>query len=158
MAKNPGTSKPINRRVLRTSQDQRNNATEREPGMSDDKIKLAAKVETRVKERDKLSLVIQSEIDSLAEKIGKLIDHDLKTYSMLTNPDCLYYDSPVSRAFTYEWIKQYMIKKDLDFVGHFFDGKVNILSFSERMTDASKWMMRFTKEPEKQKTGIEAIL
>lgn len=126
--------------------------------MSEEKMKLEAKILARAKERDKLAAEIQADIDALASKIEKLCDRDVKTYEMLTKPDCLYGDSPVSKAWTSEWIKQYMIKRDLDFIGHFFDGKINIKPLTERIGDASKWMMRFTKEPEKQKTGIQAIL
>ncbi len=128
--------------------------------MSDDKAKMsnAAKIEKRVKERGNLCKTIQDEIGILAENINKLIDHDLKTYSMLSNPDCLYMDSPIGRAFTFEWIKQYMIKMDLDFIGYFLDGKVNIKPFVDRANESSGWIMRFTKEPEAPKTGIDAIL
>lgn len=126
--------------------------------MSDPKMKLSAKIEERVKERDKLAFAIETDINCLALKINKFIDHDLATYEMLNSPDSLYHDSPISRAFTYEWIKQYMIKKDLDFIGYVLDGKATIKNFVERATEASGWVMRFTKPLELKKTGIEAIL
>lgn len=126
--------------------------------MSDDKMKLEAKILARVKERDKLAAEIQSDIEALAGKINKFCDRDLKTYEMLSGPDCLYGDSPISKTWTCEWVKQYMIKNDMDFIGLFFDGKINIKPLSERIGDASRWILRFTKEIEKKKTGIQAIL
>ncbi len=123
-----------------------------------EEIKLSAKIERRVKERDKLALTIQADIDKLAEDVSKLIDHDLKTYGLLSKPDTLYYDSPISRAFTFEWIKQHMIKKDMDFIGFHLDGKASIMPFMDRTTEASRWIMRFCKEVEPEKKGLEAIL
>lgn len=127
--------------------------------MAEEKIKLSAEIEKRVKYRDILANDIQVAIEKLAKKINEMIDHDLQTYEMLAGPDCLYHDSPISRAFTYEWIAQYMLKNDLDFVGRVpLDGKISIKDFKDRAHEASKWALRFTKEKPAAKSGLEAII
>ncbi len=125
----------------------------------DEKIKLAAKIEARIKSRAKMALRIEELINELSKEYKALIDHDLRTYPMLTKPDCLYGDSPVSSAFTNEWLKQQFLKNDLAFLsGLYLDGVDSLKTFSKRAEESSGWMMRFTKEPEKEKSGIEAIL
>lgn len=120
---------------------------------------LAAKIERRIKKRDASAKEIQASLDALYLQVQAFIDEDLKTYQSLSGPDALYHDSPISRAFTYEWIKQYMYKIGLEFVDIIcLDGKIAIQEFVTRSDDASKWAMRFTKEQEKKKSGIEAIL
>lgn len=115
-------------------------------------------LEERFKYRNSLASQIQVLVDKLSDKLGEMTEHDIQTYHMLQGPDCLYGDSPVGKPFTYEYLKQYMIKKDLDFVGYFLDGKINIKDFTERMKDATAWMARFTKPIQQKKSGIDAIL
>lgn len=119
---------------------------------------LQIKIEKRMKERDRIVAEIQGIVDAFAPAIKKLTDHDLKTYSMLNKPDALYSDCPLSSLQTYRWLKEHMIKRDMDFIGFALDGKPSLKTFVERCSDAGKWAMRFTKEPEEVKTGIDAIL
>lgn len=119
---------------------------------------LASKIEKRIKERERLVNEIQAAIDILAPAIKKLVDSDLKTYSMLSKPDCLWSDSPISNFNTYKWIKEHMIKRDMDFIGFALDGKPSLKTFGERSKELVGWVMRFSNEPEKEKTGIDAIL
>lgn len=152
-------SKEIKRRSSLPEEERRTLAKEDEKELLQKKIAQAEKIDGRLKDRDKQSVVVQAAIDVLAEEINKLIEQDLITYEMLLNPDCLYHDSPLSRAFMYEWIKQYMLKKDMDFIGGvYLDGKVNIKDFADRSQEASKWALRFTKQVAPEKTGLEAIL
>lgn len=116
------------------------------------------KIENMVKDRAKLCSSIQNDITSLALKLKKLNDNDLELYQMLHGPDCLFGDSPLSPARTTHWAKEFMIKKDMDFIGFVLDGKPSIMTFIERMEDASGWALRFTKETPKTKTGLDAIL
>lgn len=120
---------------------------------------LRSDVEERIKKRNEMCDVIERQIDALAENISELIDHDLNIYTILNKPDSLYHDSPLSRAFTYQWVKQHMFKRGMSFVDVIaMDGIVAIRDFSERAKEASLWAMRFTKPIEKNKTGIDAIL
>lgn len=115
-------------------------------------------IKQRVKARNSLSAEIQTLVDELALKTSTLIEHDLDTYSMLHGPDALYGDCPLGKPFIWSYLKQYMIKKDMDFVGYHLDGKFYIQEFRDRMVEASNWALRFTKPLAKQKTGINAII
>ncbi len=117
-----------------------------------------APIEQRLKYRNSLASQVQVAIDKLAEKLNELTEHDVQTYEMLHSPDSLYGDSPLGRAFTWEWVKQYMIKNNLDFVGYHLDGKVTIKEFTTHATEASNWAARFTKPSPAKKSGIDAIL
>jgi len=116
------------------------------------------KIDELIKIREKLTMELQATVDLLSERYKRLVDLDLDLYSTLINPDCLYGDSPLGRGFTNEWLKQYMIKKDLDFVGYFLDGKINIKTFVQRASESSKWAMRFAHEGKPEKTGLQAII
>lgn len=116
------------------------------------------KIEEKIKDRTKLCAAIQNDITSLASKLGKLSESDLALYQMLHGPDALFGDSPLSPLKTASWAKEFMIKKDMDFIGFVLDGKPSIKTFNERMEEASGWALRFTKEKPKTKTGIDAIL
>ncbi len=115
-------------------------------------------IEDKIKERTRLCAAIQNDIVSLSTKIASLSAKDLDLYLMLQGPDCLFNDSPISPFKTAHWIKEFMIKRDMDFIGAVLDGKFQVRPFIERMEDASAWCMRFTKEKPKPKTGLEAIM
>lgn len=112
----------------------------------------------RLKYRNSLSTEVQGAMDKMAQKLNELIEHDLETYGLLFNPDALYGDSPLGKPFIWSYAKQYLIKKDLDFVGYHLDGKFSIVPFKDRMTEATKWAERFTKPIAPKKTGIDAII
>lgn len=115
-------------------------------------------VDERMKYRENLCSSIQNDITALSMKLNKLTDHDLETYQMLVSPDCLFNDCPISPFFTYHHFKQFMIKKDMDFIGHALDGKVVIKTFTEMASEASKWVKRFATEKKVTKKGIQAII
>lgn len=115
-------------------------------------------IEQRLKYRNSLAVEVQVAIDKFSAKLNELTAHDVETYEMLHSPDCLYGDSPLGRAFTWQWAKQYLIKNDLDFVGYHLDGKVSIREFKEHAIEASSWAARFTKPAPGKKSGIDAIL
>lgn len=120
---------------------------------------LRKKIEKRCADREKLASNIQEKIAELAKELKKLEEHDLETYKALTNPDCLFNDSPISPFKTYRYVKEWMMKQNMDFIGLFLpDGKTAIKSFVDQAKDTSKWILRFAKEKEKPKTGIDAIL
>lgn len=117
-----------------------------------------APIEQRLKYRNSLAAEVQVAMDKLAAKLNELTDHDVETYEMLHSPDSLYGDSPLGRAFTWQWAKQYLIKNDLDFVGYHLDGKMSIREFKEHAIEASNWAARFIKPAPAKKSGIDAIL
>lgn len=123
-----------------------------------EKVQRAAKVADMVKDRAKLVAAIQNDVTALATKLGKLTDQDLILYNHLFDPDCLFNDSPISQFNTYHWLKEFMIKKDMDFIGYILDGKFSAKPFTERMEDAARWALKFTKVKEKEKTGVGAII
>lgn len=129
---------------------------EASPGLTDEQRVEA--IDQRIKYRNSLSGEVQSAVDKMAKKLNELIDHDLETYGLLFNPDALYGDSPLGKPFIWGFIKQHMIKRDLDFVGYHLDGKYSIVEFKERMLEASNWAKRFTKPVPGKKSGIDAIL
>lgn len=118
----------------------------------------AAKVEAKVKERDKICLAIQNEVTSISMKFNKLKEMNLDIYESLIGPDCLFNDSPISDYFTIHWLKEFMIKKGFDFIGYVPDGVISVRDFTEKMAEAGKWAIKFTKDAGIEKTGIEAIL
>lgn len=120
---------------------------------------LKAEIESRVQLREALGAEIEALVDKLSEKMKALEDLDLTTYQILVEPDCLYHDSPISRAFNHEYLKQYMKKAGLSFIeAYTLDGLAAIKPFAERIKEASGWMLRFTKEKPKAKTGLDAIV
>lgn len=119
---------------------------------------LEKKIALRIKAREKIAAEMQAAVDVLAEKTKELFAHDLKTYQMLHNPDSLFNDSPISHFKTAHFLKNYMIKKDMDFLGYVLDGKPSVQPFLEFAHDQAKWINRFTKEPAPAKTGIEKII
>jgi hypothetical protein len=122
------------------------------------KLEEAAKVPGLLKKRDALCAEIQKDIESFAAKMKKLLDQDVQLFNKLLDPDCNYMDSPLAGPWTVHWMKQYMIKCDMDFIGFPLDGKPAIAPFVEKTLEASKWAMKWTKAKEQEKTGIEAIL
>lgn len=119
---------------------------------------LQEKIKRRLSEREKIVRDIEKIVDLFAPAIKSLTEHDLKTYSMLSKPDALYSDCPLSSLHTYRWLKEHMIKRDMDFIGFALDGKPSLKTFSDRCSQANGWVMRFAEEPEQVKTGIDAIL
>lgn len=123
------------------------------------RTELAGKVEGRIKERTKLAASIQNDITALALKLKKFTEQDIETYQMLWEPDALFSDCPISHGNTYRWAKEFMVKKDMDFIGVYVpDGKPSIKNFGERMEESSAWALRFTKEKELPKQGLDAII
>lgn len=118
---------------------------------------MKEEINKRMAERERLFCEMQKLIDELTDKYHALLDHDLKTYHQLQKPDCLYGDSPISRSFTTEWMRQYFVKKDVNW-GYVLDGKESIRSFVDRCREASKWALRFTKPAPPEKKGLDAIL
>ncbi len=111
-----------------------------------------------MKERLELAKEIEDDMGAVAWKLAKLTEHDLKTYGLLNKPDALFNDSPISPLTTYNWAKRQMIKLNMDFIGYVVEGKASIKSFSDQAAEVPNWVMRFAKEPEHVKTGIENIL
>lgn len=121
-------------------------------------MKLFGQIEKKARARELLALEIEKDIEVLAAKCKKFAKNDLDIYKALVKPDTLFNDSPISPFWTYHWIKQHMIKSDMDFIGVSLDGKHTIKPFSLMAIEASKWILRFAKEAEVEKKGIEAIL
>ena len=119
---------------------------------------LHAEIEKRVHNRAKQAALIQSDVTALALRLKAFADENLEIYNLLNDPDCLFNDSPLSHFNTYRWLKDWMIKKDMDFIGHALDGKASLKPFSDKMIEGHGWIMRFAKKKEKPKTGIEAIV
>lgn len=111
-----------------------------------------------LKDRVNLHLAIDRDVKALAQKVLKAAEFDLELYKKLHNPDCLFLDSPISSLHFYRNIRMYMIKCGMDFVGFSLEAKNEIPSLSQIAEDVKGWVMRFTKTPEPEKTGLEAIL
>lgn len=116
------------------------------------------KMPERMSYREKLCATIQNDVTALAMKINKLAEHDLETFSMLNEPDALFNDCPISPFKTHHHLRMWMIKKDMDFIGYALDGKVSIKPFLEMAQEASKWVLRFSKEKKPVKKGVDAII
>lgn len=116
-------------------------------------------IEKRLDQREAICKLIKKSIDDLSTHIHRLTDEDVKTYQMLQEPDSLLNDCPLSPFFVYHFIQQYMMKKDMDFIGAYVpDGKVNVKDFFKAAIEGHPWVMRFAKMKPKKKTGIEAIV
>lgn len=122
------------------------------------KLDAAAKVEDRIKVRNKIISEIKDHANAMAEAWQKLAPHDLDTYQMLINPDCLFGDSPMSPLNTSRWLLLHLHKKGLSFLAGHPDGPEAIQDFWLVASDASKWMMKFTKAKAPIGTGLEEIL
>jgi hypothetical protein len=116
-----------------------------------------AQIEKRLAARENLAVSIQNDVAALAARLKKFEAESLSLYGLLNDPDCLYGDSPLSHLNTYRWLKEWMIKSDMDFIGIAFDGKVALRPFSENVIEGHGWVMRWAKKKEKPKTGIDAI-
>lgn len=115
-------------------------------------------IEANAKARENMCLAIQNDIIGLSKKLKKLVDADLELYDTLIGPDAIFDDCPIGASYTYHFIRQYMIKQDFDFIGASFDGKHTIKDLFDQAKETSRWILRFTKEKELPKTGIEAIV
>lgn len=107
--------------------------------------------------REKLSSAIQNDITATSVKIKKLFALDLEIYGKLPSADSLFNDSPISHFKTAHQVKQFMIKRDMDFIGYSLDGKQSIKDFLEYAKEITGWIMRCAIEKPKVKKGIDAI-
>lgn len=119
---------------------------------------LKSKVEERLKNRENMCFAIQNAIIGLSKNLKILADADIETYQMLIEPDVLFNDSPIAPLKTVHWLTQFMIKKDMDFIGYALDGKHVIPNFHDMAKEASGWVLRFAKEKPKPKKGADAII
>lgn len=120
---------------------------------------LEKEIKAMCEHREKLCQTIQNDTTALANKFNKLMQYDLELYQKLAGPDCLFMDSPISPKRTQHLLKAYMVKKDMDFISAVaaLDGKQAIKDFVAEAREATLWLMRFSKEKPKKKTGLEAI-
>lgn len=121
------------------------------------KCEALKKLPEKVKARELHCKTIEAQITSLAANVKLLDELSLEIYQTVMDPDCLYYDSPISPSKTYRYIKEFMIKKDMDFMGILENGKESAKSFYVRAQEVSGWIMRFSKPKPLPKFGIEAF-
>jgi hypothetical protein len=121
-------------------------------------VTLEEALKDRIATRTALAKKITELEYELAKCLGKFIDDDVTTYTMLSHPDCLFSDCPISSAFTKEWARQQLYASGLKFGEDVYDGEISVKPFSERIEACNPWIMKFSMPAKKSKTGIEAIL
>lgn len=113
----------------------------------------------RMKDRTVKCKSISAKIHALCTEIKTLTEHDMDTYKMLTKPDCLYNDCPISHFQTFRYVKEQLTKEGLELIGGpAYDGPAALRTISERAEEIPNWVLRFSNEKKQEPKGIAAII
>jgi len=118
------------------------------------------KVLAILKDHERAAMELQASIQLAAEKYNKFLDLSRKVHALLVKPDePMFEGSPISETWTNHWLREFMFKSGFAFVkSTVLEGKTAIPNFLDWARDQHKWILRFARDPEPEKTGIDKIL
>lgn len=125
---------------------------------SDFKPSVHEEVESLIEKRRTLAMKITDMIASCSDSLKDILQLEQEIYVSLFKPDSLFSDCPISPSFTKDWARQQFYAAGIKWGEDIWEGELSVKPFIERIKEAEPWVMRYAKEPIKEKTGIEAIV